>query len=160
MTVPFGRFGLRVFTYCGFVKAAIQPCRRLGGCRGQQLPAGEEQVHQSTDRKQAVGIFLQSSVAHLHTAKLQLHHAEHKLDPGCARVIWSGSSPVPPRRFHLYSGNALRTLEGHSSVVYGVAVTPDEQRAVSASDDQTLKVWGLESGRCLATFTCDSAAFC
>ena len=37
-------------------------------------------------------------------------------------------------------------------------VTPDGQRAVSASFDQTLKVWDLETGEVLATFTCDSAA--
>ena len=31
---------------------------------------------------------------------------------------------------------------------------PDGQRAVSASLDQTLKVWDLESGEVIATFTC------
>ena len=41
----------------------------------------------------------------------------------------------------------LRTLEGHSSPVNGVAVTPDGRLAVSASNDHTLKVWDLESGR-------------
>ena len=39
-----------------------------------------------------------------------------------------------------------------------VAVTPDGQRAVSASDDQTLKVWDLESGRELRTLTGHSGA--
>ena len=32
--------------------------------------------------------------------------------------------------------------------------------AVSASWDQTLKVWETETGAHLATFTCDSAAHC
>ena len=32
-----------------------------------------------------------------------------------------------------------------------MAVTPDGQRAVSASDDETLKVWELDSGRELCT---------
>ena len=45
----------------------------------------------------------------------------------------------------------LRTLEGHPYVVYGVAVTPDGKRAVSASWDRTLKVWDLETGRALRT---------
>jgi hypothetical protein len=58
-------------------------------------------------------------------------------------------------------GTALvRTLSGHSSSVSAVAASPDGQRAVSASGDQTLKVWDLETGACLATFTCDSAAHC
>jgi len=45
----------------------------------------------------------------------------------------------------------LRTLEGHSASVLGVAVTPDGKRAVSASWDHTLKVWDLETGRALRT---------
>ena len=36
-------------------------------------------------------------------------------------------------------------------LVNAVAVTPDGQRAVSASDDKTLKVWDLDSGRELRT---------
>jgi hypothetical protein len=38
----------------------------------------------------------------------------------------------------------LRTLEDHSHFAYGVAVTPDGKRAVSASWDNTLKVWDLD----------------
>ena len=48
----------------------------------------------------------------------------------------------------------LRTLTGHSMWhVDAVAVTPDGQRAVSASGDNTLKVWDLASGRELRTLT-------
>jgi WD40 repeat protein len=36
-----------------------------------------------------------------------------------------------------------------------VAVTADGKRAVSASYDHTLKVWDLESGKVLATLTCE-----
>ena len=53
----------------------------------------------------------------------------------------------------LDSGRELRTLTGHSSWVTGVAVTADGQRAVSASEDKTLKVWDLDSGRELRTLT-------
>jgi WD40 repeat protein len=34
------------------------------------------------------------------------------------------------------------------------------KRAVSASDDNTVKIWDLETGEVIATFTCDSPAFC
>lgn len=54
----------------------------------------------------------------------------------------------------------MRTLNGHSSIVTAVAVTPDGQRAVSASVDHTVKAWNLEAGEVLATFTCDSAVRC
>ena len=58
-------------------------------------------------------------------------------------------------------GTALvRTLVGHSGVVYGVAVSADGRQAVSASYDKTLKVWDLETGALVATFTCDAAALC
>ena len=45
----------------------------------------------------------------------------------------------------------VRTLEGHSLGVSGVALTPNGKRAVSAAWDKTLKVWDLESGRALRT---------
>ena len=45
----------------------------------------------------------------------------------------------------------LRTLEGHAASVYSVAMTADGRRAVSASEDRTLKVWDLESGCALRT---------
>ena len=48
-------------------------------------------------------------------------------------------------------GPLIRTLEGHSGSVLGVAVSPDGRRAVSASSDHTLKVWDLETGRALRT---------
>ena len=54
----------------------------------------------------------------------------------------------------------LRTLSGHSSVVDGVAITPDGKKAVSASSDNTLKVWNLETGKEIVTFIGDSIISC
>jgi WD40 repeat protein len=48
-------------------------------------------------------------------------------------------------------GPLLRTLSGHGSSVRAVAVTPDGRCAVSASHDDTLKVWDLASGAELRT---------
>jgi WD40 repeat protein len=45
----------------------------------------------------------------------------------------------------------LRTLEGGDPVM-GVSLTPDGKTAVSGSMDNTLRVWDLETGRCLAVY--------
>jgi WD40 repeat protein len=50
-------------------------------------------------------------------------------------------------------GPVILTLAGRTNPVRAVAVTPDSKQAVSGSDDKTLKVWDLESGRELAVFT-------
>ena len=41
-----------------------------------------------------------------------------------------------------------------------MALTADGKRAVSASEDKTLKVWDLDSGLPIATFHCDAPANC
>ena len=45
----------------------------------------------------------------------------------------------------------IRDLAGHTDSVNACAVTPDGRHVVSASDDRTLKVWELASGRAVAT---------
>ncbi len=40
----------------------------------------------------------------------------------------------------------LRTLDGDSDWVYGIALTADARRGISASSDNTLKIWDLETG--------------
>jgi WD40 repeat protein len=45
----------------------------------------------------------------------------------------------------------IRTLQGHSLFVTSVALSPDGRRAVSASWDNKLNLWDLETGRELRT---------
>ena len=47
----------------------------------------------------------------------------------------------------------LKTLGRHSGDVWAVAITPDGLKAISASPDQTLKLWDLTIGTELKTFT-------
>ncbi|NER31860.1 MAG: WD40 repeat domain-containing protein, partial [Symploca sp. SIO1C4] len=44
-----------------------------------------------------------------------------------------------------------QTLKGHSDSVRTVAISPDGQMLASGSDDQTIKLWNLETGRLLYT---------
>ena len=88
----------------------------------------------------------------------------HRVAPGINQFVdqIATGAPVPWLRplhpaLHPPGTPLLRTLEGHSSSVSGVAVTPDGKRAVSASWDKTLKVWDLDSGRELRTLEGHSA---
>jgi sugar lactone lactonase YvrE len=46
----------------------------------------------------------------------------------------------------LTSLSQVSVIEAHSSVIRGIAVTPDGKRAISASHDRTIKLWNLENG--------------
>ena len=60
-----------------------------------------------------------------------------------------GLSTKPPIQ-KIDTAKKASVLAGHEESVIAVAVTPDGKRIVSGSGD-TLKVWDLESGQCLAT---------
>ena len=79
------------------------------------------------------------------TERAALYHLGPSLKP-------KSCSLTPP------GGPLLRTLEGHSGAVIAVAVTPDGTQALSASRDNTLKVWDLGSGRALRTLEGHSGA--
>ena len=53
------------------------------------------------------------------------------------------------------SGAERLSLAGHAGVVNACAVSPDGQWIVSASWDETLKVWNAATDLCLATFHAD-----
>src|SRR5262249_31937205 len=58
--------------------------------------------------------------------------------------------PLHPA-LHSPGTSLVRTLEGHSDQVSALAVSADGRHAVSASYDQTFKVWNLDAGRELRT---------
>ncbi|MGB3508184.1 MAG: VWD domain-containing protein [Microcoleaceae cyanobacterium] len=63
---------------------------------------------------------------------------------------------IPPRQDPIsYATNfsEVRTLTGHSGVVFSVAISPDRQTMVSGSGDNTIKVWNLATGSLKATLT-------
>jgi WD40 repeat protein len=60
----------------------------------------------------------------------------------------------------LQTGQTVHVLEGHTSRVHAVALTPDGHLAISASKDCTLRVWELDNGREIAAFTGEAAILC
>jgi WD40 repeat protein len=57
----------------------------------------------------------------------------------------------------LGSGTESLVLKGHSDSVVSLAVTADGTRLVSASSDQTVKLWDRKTGDLIAAFACDGA---
>ena len=78
-----------------------------------------------------------------------VHNAADWLIPNCKAPLllsrWPPDAPYNP------NPALLRKLKGHSGQVTSVSMTPDGHRAISGSDDRTLRVWDLESGICLNT---------
>src|SRR5437762_167518 len=67
--------------------------------------------------------------------------------PADGRYAVSASEDTALKVWDLSSGQAVRTLEGHTDRVSSVAVTSDGRHAVSASYDRTVKVWNLKAGK-------------
>ncbi len=56
----------------------------------------------------------------------------------------------------LDNGAELPALIGHASTVYNVAITSDGQRVISTSEDSRLKVWDLNSGKVITSYSAES----
>jgi WD40 repeat protein len=52
----------------------------------------------------------------------------------------------------------VRTLKGHGKWIRALAVSPDGKVLVSASDDETVKFWDIESGRHFKTLRAHNGA--
>ena len=64
--------------------------------------------------------------------------------PDCRRAVSASVLDSHLRVWDMESGKCLRILEGHTDIVRDVCINADGQRAVSISDDSTLRVWDLE----------------
>ena len=55
--------------------------------------------------------------------------------------------------WELGGGKLAHKLAGHRGRVNALVVTPDSRLAISASADQSCKVWDLHAGKTVATFS-------
>lgn len=46
----------------------------------------------------------------------------------------------------------LRTLTGHTKPIYALAISPDGKTLISGSNDKTIKLWDIHTGKLLHTF--------
>jgi WD40 repeat protein len=52
------------------------------------------------------------------------------------------------------------TIQGHKGIIFGLALTCQGRRLISASDDNSLRVWDLETGARISSFTADFPLYC
>ncbi len=57
------------------------------------------------------------------------------------RYLASGSSDKTIKIWEVATGKELRTLTGHSDIVFSVAYSPDGRYLASGSRDKTIKIW-------------------
>ena len=56
------------------------------------------------------------------------------------------------RLLKVRTGEMIQAFRGHESVVWSVALSPDGKTAVTGSEDKTLRLWDIESGKELDRF--------
>ena len=81
-------------------------------------------------------------------ARIDWRKASEETYAGLLVACRETSKPLVKKR---QTDQSRLILKGHEALVWDVAITPDGQTAVSASDDKTLKVWDLAMGKCRAT---------
>ena len=69
-------------------------------------------------------------------------------------MIASCSEDKTVRLWDAYTGEALRTLQGHSSAVWTVAFSLDNRMLASCSNDETVRIWDPATGEACSGHRC------
>ena len=68
-------------------------------------------------------------------------------------MLASGGPEGVVRLWDVKSGKSITKFVGHTDNVRDILISQDADTVLSASSDQTIKVWSLTAGRCLHTLT-------
>ncbi len=68
------------------------------------------------------------------------------------QVVASGSSNGTISIWQIDNGQNLLNISAHNSFVVGLVFTADSKRLISSSFDRYIKVWDLETGKCLQSW--------
>ena len=122
-------------------------------------PDGRRAISGSSDKSLIVWDLESKPGLHTRRAHSTYVHAL-AVTPDGRRVV-SGSKDATLAVWSAENGQRIQSLEGHTSSPAGragfsnsisaVAITPDGRRAVSASYDETVAVWDLETGQRIHT---------
>ena len=67
------------------------------------------------------------------------------------KTIVSGSKDKKIKLWSVETGQAIKTLAGHSNDITSVAFSPDGKTVVSGSSDKNIKLWSVETGQEIKT---------
>ncbi len=69
----------------------------------------------------------------------------------CCVSLYDDSQKYHPIKIYDVNTYEFKTLEGHISLILSTAFHADNQRLVSSSEDETIKIWDINTGKCLKT---------
>jgi WD40 repeat protein len=67
---------------------------------------------------------------------------------GVGGILASGSNDKTVKLWNWQAGSCIRSLEGHTDFIYGIAFSPNGEILASASTDSSVRLWNISTGQC------------
>ena len=122
-------------------------CNRY--CHGLRIRAIETDLHRGDATSNARPVPPDSSHSKLSAKDFHRPYCSGGVDRIHSRRAQGSCQEATTRPYELWDvaqAATVRTLTGHASWVWSVAVAPDGRTALTGSDDRTVRLWDLASG--------------